>query len=179
MRPQSQPRLVRLWPSRSLLASRGSTKRTMSLLGCRTSTQKHSSQGGHGSVPFGYGSCMERFRWFRFSVPAVPLQTRLFCVSVQFNRKGRFRFRLRFRDDGSGSSGSEIRFREKRFRRFRFSVPVRFLSHPVKSRTDKHGAHETQNLTHELSHGNAPENAHGSVFRQEKGAQTQTFGSGR
>ena len=36
---------------------------------------------------------MERFKRFRFSVPAVPLQKGLFCVSVQFNRRGK---------DGSG-----------------------------------------------------------------------------
>ena len=86
-------------------------------------------QGGLGSVRFGYGSGVERFEWFRFSVPAVPLQNGFFFVfstvsqertvpvSVPGKRFRRFRFRFRFR--------------EKRFRRFRFPVPVRFLSHPV------------------------------------------------
>ena len=55
-------------------------------------------------VRFGYGLGVERFEWFRFSVRAVPLQTGLFCVSVQFNRKGRFR--LRFLENGSRGSGS-------------------------------------------------------------------------
>ena len=32
------------------------------------------SQGGPGSVQFGYGLGLERFERFRFSVPAVPLQ---------------------------------------------------------------------------------------------------------
>ena len=49
---------------------------------------------------------MERFKRFRFSVPAVPLQKGGFCISVQFNRKGRFRFRFRFLENGSGGSGS-------------------------------------------------------------------------
>ena len=46
---------------------------------------------------------MERFKRFRFSVPAVPLKKKkgFFCISVQFNRKGRFRFR--FLENGSGS----------------------------------------------------------------------------
>ena len=39
-------------------------------------------QGGPGSVRFGYGFGMERFKRFRFSVPAVPLQKGLLCVSV-------------------------------------------------------------------------------------------------
>ena len=64
---------------------------------------------------------------FRFSVPAVPLQKGFFCISVQFNRKGRFRFR--FLENGSGGSGSAFGFGTKRFRRFRFRF--RFLSHPV------------------------------------------------
>ena len=62
-------------------------------------------QEGPGSVRFGYGV----WGWngssgsgFRFCSSAK----RVFCVSVQFNRKGRFRFRFRFL--------------EKRFRR----VPV-------------------------------------------------------
>ena len=54
------------------------------------------TQGGPGSVRCGYGLGRERFKRFRFSVLAVPLQKRFFCVSVQFNRKERFRFRLRF-----------------------------------------------------------------------------------
>ena len=32
------------------------------------------------------------------------------CVSVQFNRKGRFRFRFRFLENGSGGSGSAVVF---------------------------------------------------------------------
>ena len=64
-------------------------------------------QGGPGSVRFGYGSGVERFGRFQFSVPAVPLQKSFFFVSVQFNRKGRFRFRFRFLENGSGSSGTE------------------------------------------------------------------------
>ena len=79
-------------------------------------------------VRFGYGSGAERFERFRFSVPAVPLQKGFFCVSVQFNRKGRFRFRFRFLENGSGSASG---FGKKRFRRFRFPVLVRFLSHPA------------------------------------------------
>ena len=49
---------------------------------------------------------MEGFQRFRFSVLAVPLQKGAFCVSVQFNREGRFRFRFRFLENGSGGSGS-------------------------------------------------------------------------
>ena len=74
------------------------------------SKRSKKKQGGHGSVPFGYGSCMERFEQFRFAVPAVPLQTGLFCVSAQSDRKGRFRFRFRFPDNGSGGSGSSFGF---------------------------------------------------------------------
>ena len=67
-------------------------------------------QGGHGSVRFGYGLGLERFERFRFSVPAVPLQNGVVCVSVQFHRKGRSRFRFRFLEDGSGGSGSAFSF---------------------------------------------------------------------
>ena len=49
-------------------------------------------QGGPGSVRFGYGSGVERFERFRFSVPAVPQQKR-FSV---------FRYSLTGKD-GSGS----------------------------------------------------------------------------
>ena len=63
-------------------------------------------QGGPGSVRFGYGSGVERFGRFQFSVPAVPLQKRFFLVSVQFNRKGWFRFL----ENGSGGSGSAFGF---------------------------------------------------------------------
>ena len=49
-------------------------------------------QGGPGSVRFGYGLGMERFKRFRFSVPAVPPRRGFLCVSAQFNR-----------EDGSGS----------------------------------------------------------------------------
>ena len=46
-----------------------------------------------------------------FSVPVFgsggsSAQRVFFCVSVQFNRKGRFRFRFRFLENGSGGSGS-------------------------------------------------------------------------
>ena len=88
-------------------------------------------QGGPSSVRFGYGLETERFKRFRFSVPAVPLQKGFFCISVLFNTvPGRFRFRCRFLENGSGGSGSGVGFWKKRFRRFRFPVPVRFLSHP-------------------------------------------------
>ena len=60
------------------------------------------------SVRLPFFSGLERFEWFRFSVPAVPLQKRLFCVSVQFNRKGRFRppvsVPANFLENGSGGS---------------------------------------------------------------------------
>ena len=55
-------------------------------------------------VRFGYDLEMERFKRFRFSVLAVPLRKGFFCISVQFNRKGRFRFRFRFLENGSGSA---------------------------------------------------------------------------
>ena len=53
---------------------------------------------------------MERFKQFRFSVLAVRLQKGFFCVSVEFNRKGRFRFR--FLENGSGGSSSAFGFRK-------------------------------------------------------------------
>ena len=87
--------------------------------------------GWPGSVRFGYGLGVERFERFRFSAPAVPLQKGVFCVSVQPSRKGRFRFRFRFLKNGSGGSGSAFGFGEKQFRRFRFPVPVWFLSRPA------------------------------------------------
>ena len=68
-------------------------------------------QGGPGSVRFGYGLGMERFKRFRLSVLAVPLQKKGFvCVAVEFNRKGRFRFWFRFLENGSGGSGSAFGF---------------------------------------------------------------------
>ena len=94
----------------------------------RLFSEKEEAQGGPGSVRFGYGSGVERFERFRFSVPAVPLQKGFFFVSVQFNRKGRFRFRFRLKR--FPRFRFRFRFREKRFQRFRFPVPVRFLSHP-------------------------------------------------
>ena len=54
------------------------------------------------SVRFRYGLWVERFERFCFSVPAAPLRKRLCCVSVQFNRKGRFQFL----EHGSVCSGS-------------------------------------------------------------------------
>ena len=67
-------------------------------------------QGGPGSVRFGYGLGVEGFERFRFSVLAVPLLKVFFCVSVQFNREGRFRFRFRFLENGSCGSGSNFGF---------------------------------------------------------------------
>ena len=64
-------------------------------------------------VRFGYGLGVEGFERFRFSVLAVPLQNGFFCVSVQFNREGRFRFRFRFLENGSGGSGSAFGFGKK------------------------------------------------------------------
>ena len=52
-------------------------------------------------VRFGYGLGVERLQRFRFSVLAVPPQKWFCCVSVEFNRKGRFRFRFRFLENGS------------------------------------------------------------------------------
>ena len=49
-------------------------------------------QGGPGSVRFGYGLEMERFKRFRFSVPAVPLQKGI--SAFQYLSTGK---------DGSGS----------------------------------------------------------------------------
>ena len=43
-------------------------------------------QGGPGSVRFGYGLEMERFKRFRFSVPAVPLRRGFFCIIGHFLR---------------------------------------------------------------------------------------------
>ena len=40
-------------------------------------------QGGPGSVWFGYGLGVEWFERFRVLVPAVPLESRVFCVSEQ------------------------------------------------------------------------------------------------
>ena len=44
----------------------------------------------------GCGLGVERFEWFRFSVLAVPLERcfLFFCVSVQFDREGRFQLRF-------------------------------------------------------------------------------------
>ena len=81
------------------------------LLANRISTQRrrlNSIKNREAPVRFGYSSEMERFKRFRFSVLAVPLRKRFFCVSVQFNRKDRFRFR--FLENGSGGSGSAFGF---------------------------------------------------------------------
>ena len=56
--------------------------------------------GGPGSVRFGYGLGMERFKFL--------CKKGFSCISVQFNRKGRFRFR--FLENGSGGSGSAFCF---------------------------------------------------------------------
>ena len=84
-----------------------------------TSTPQHGppkmsqkSQYREAPVRFGYGLEMERFKRFRFSVPAVPLQKGFFCISAQCNRKGRFRFRFRSLENGSGGSGSAFGFRQ-------------------------------------------------------------------
>ena len=71
-----------------------------------------------------------RLRFGGGTVRAVPVfgsggsSTNFFCVSIQFNRKGRFRFR--FLENGSGGSGSAFGSWEKTVP----TVPVRFLSHP-------------------------------------------------
>ena len=83
------------------------------------------AQGGPGSVRFGYGSCMERLQRFQFSVLGVPLRKGDFCVSVQFNREGRFRFRFWSLKNGSGGSGSASGSWKNGS-----DVPVRFLGHP-------------------------------------------------
>ena len=56
----------------------------------------------------------------------------VFLFQCYLNRKGQLWFRLRFLKSGSNGSSSSFGFWEKRFRRFRFPVPVRFLGHPVK-----------------------------------------------
>ena len=74
------------------------------------------------SVHFLFWTGMPRFGSVRLrfgdgTVQAVPVvgsggssAKRAFCVSVQFNRKGRFRFRFRFLENGSGGSGSAFGF---------------------------------------------------------------------
>ena len=54
------------------------------------------------TVRFGYASCMERFEWFRFSFPTVPLWS--LSRSVKFSQKGTV----------------PVPVPEKRFQRFRF-----------------------------------------------------------
>ena len=79
-------------------------------------------QGGPGSVRFGHGLGRDWFKRFRFRF------WRFLC------KKGfseRFRFWFRFLENGSGGSGFAFGF-GKRFRRFRFLVPVCFLNHPEK-----------------------------------------------
>ena len=58
-----------------------------------------------------------RLRFGKGTVQAVPVfgsggssARRVFCVSVQSNRKERFRFRFRFLENGSGGSGSAFGF---------------------------------------------------------------------
>ena len=56
---------------------------SMSRVRKRGLLQKGSFQGGPGSVRFGYGSGVERFERFRFSVPAVPSAKKVFlCFST-------------------------------------------------------------------------------------------------
>ena len=45
---------------------------------------KRLSQGGHGSVQFCYGLCMERFKRVQSSVPTVPLRKGFLGTSVEF-----------------------------------------------------------------------------------------------
>ena len=81
-------------------------------------------QGSPRSVRFVYVLGVEQFQRFWFSVLAVPLgRVKIFCVSIQFNREGRFRFEKRFLKNGSNGSASSFRvfrFLEKRLRRFQF-----------------------------------------------------------
>ena len=109
--------------------------------------------GGPGSVRLRLE--MERFKRFRFSVLAVPLQKGFFCISVQFNRKGRFRFRFRFLENGSGVSGSAFGFGKNgsdgsgfRFRFGSWATLLRVLRHLW---TDNRGAPKTQNVNHDGS----------------------------
>ena len=51
------------------------------------------------------GSSGSGFRFRRFLC-----KKGFFCISVQFNRKGRFRFWFRFPENGSGGSGSAFGF---------------------------------------------------------------------
>ena len=76
--------------------------------------------GGVASAPLSYSTYVKeaqfgsvRLRFGDGTVQAVPVfgsggssAKRVFCVSAQFNRKGRFRFRLRFLENGFGGSGS-------------------------------------------------------------------------
>ena len=74
-----------------------------------------------------YGSHMEHFERFRFSVPTVPLGTELLCVSEQFKGKAWFWFRFRFLKNGSDGSGSRFGSRKNGFDGSGFSsgsVPV-------------------------------------------------------
>ena len=55
-----------------------------------------------------YGSCMERFEWFRFSVLTVPPGRGFLGTSVAFQQKG--------------TVPVPVSVPEKRFRRFRFEI---------------------------------------------------------
>ena len=70
-------------------------------------SKKQKTQGGPGSVRFGYGLGMERFERFRFSVPAVPLRRGFLCVFSTASQRGRFRFRFQFLDPEPQNSQSE------------------------------------------------------------------------
>ena len=83
-----------------------------------TSGQLHSQQADPASVRFSYGSRMERFEQFRFSVPCTcAFQHSLKgwhgfgCGSVPEKRLQPFQFRFRFLERSLGSDSSSLRFR--------------------------------------------------------------------
>ena len=57
-----------------------------------------------------YGSRMERFERFRFSVLTVPPRKAPLCISVQVEGMARFRFRCQSLKNGSDDSGSDYSF---------------------------------------------------------------------
>ena len=58
------------------------------------------------SVRFGYGSRMERFKQFRFSVSAVPLGKGFSAHVSKVQGMAQFQFRFRFLKNGSNGSSS-------------------------------------------------------------------------